>query len=98
MGQYRDIPRYVAMRIRQTQMTEAQVQDRIAFLLAQRERLRGKQRAWLLERIRHRDLPLASHDDDTPDDVRANLADGITISEFPVTMDAAQAARDAGSR
>ncbi len=96
VGQYRDIPRYVAMRMRQTQMNEAQVQDRIAFLLAQRERLRGKQRAWLLDRIRHRDLPLASHDDDTPDEVRANLADGITISEFPVTMEAAQAARDAG--
>jgi alpha-D-ribose 1-methylphosphonate 5-triphosphate diphosphatase len=96
VGQYRNIPRYVAMRIRQTQMTEDQVNDRIAFLLAQRERLRGPQRAWLLDRIRHRDLPLASHDDDTPDDVRANLADGITISEFPVTMEAAQAARDAG--
>jgi alpha-D-ribose 1-methylphosphonate 5-triphosphate diphosphatase len=77
-------------------MTEAQVQDRIAFLLAQRERLRGTQRAWLLDRIRHRALPLASHDDDTPEEVRANLADGITISEFPVTMEAAQAARDAG--
>ncbi|WP_198368946.1 alpha-D-ribose 1-methylphosphonate 5-triphosphate diphosphatase [Roseomonas rosulenta] len=96
VGQYRDIPRYVAMRVRQTQMTEAQVQDRIAFLLDQRERLRGKQRAWLLDRIRHRALPLASHDDDTPEEVRANLADGITISEFPVTLDAAQAANDAG--
>jgi alpha-D-ribose 1-methylphosphonate 5-triphosphate diphosphatase len=96
VGQYRNIPRYVAMRIRQTQMTEEQVQDRIAFLLAQRERLRGPQRTWLLDRIRHRDLPLASHDDDTPDDVRTNLANGITISEFPVTMEAAQAARDAG--
>lgn len=96
VGQYRDIPRYVAMRRKQTQMTVEQVQDRIAFLLDQRARLREPQRAWLMDRIRHRDLPIASHDDETAEEVRRNLADGITISEFPVTMEAAEAARDAG--
>ncbi len=96
VGQYRDIPRYVAMRRKQTQMTVEQVQERIAFLLDQRERLREPQRAWLLDRIRHRDLPVASHDDETAEEVRRNLADGIRISEFPVTMLAAESARDAG--
>jgi alpha-D-ribose 1-methylphosphonate 5-triphosphate diphosphatase len=96
VGQYRDIARYVAMRRKQTEMTVAQVEDRIAFLLEQRARLREPQRAWILERVRHRDLPIASHDDETAEDVRRNLADGITISEFPVTMEAAAAARDAG--
>ncbi|MBB5689948.1 alpha-D-ribose 1-methylphosphonate 5-triphosphate diphosphatase [Roseomonas alkaliterrae] len=96
VGQYRDIERYVAMRRKQTQMTVEQVQDRIASLLDQRARLREPQRAWLLDRIRHRDLPIASHDDETAEDVRRNLADGIRISEFPVTMVAAEAARDAG--
>jgi alpha-D-ribose 1-methylphosphonate 5-triphosphate diphosphatase len=96
VGQYRNIPRYVEMRMRQTRMSEAEVRERIAFLLDQRARLREPQRAWLLERLRHRALPLASHDDDTPEEIRRNLADGITISEFPVTMEAAQAARDAG--
>lgn len=95
VGQYRDIERYVAMRRKQTQMTVEQVKERIAFLLDQRERLREPQRAWLMERIRHRDLPIASHDDETAEEVRRNLADGITISEFPVTMAAAEAARDA---
>ena len=96
VGQYRDIPRYVAMRRKQTSMTVEQVQGRIDDLLAQRERLREPQRAWLLNRIRHRNLPIASHDDDSPDEVRRNLADGIAISEFPVAMEAAMAARDAG--
>ena len=95
VGQYRDIPRYVAMRRKQTQMTVEQVQDRIAFLLDQRARLREPQRAWIMDRIRHRGLPIASHDDETAEEVRRNLADGITISEFPVTMEAAEAARDA---
>jgi alpha-D-ribose 1-methylphosphonate 5-triphosphate diphosphatase len=95
VGQYRDIPRYVAMRRKQTQMSVEQVQGRIEELLAQRARLREPQRRWLMDRIRHRHLPVASHDDETPEEVRRNLADGITISEFPVTMEAAEAARDA---
>jgi alpha-D-ribose 1-methylphosphonate 5-triphosphate diphosphatase len=94
VGQYRDLVRYAAMRKRQTQWTDAEVQARIDSLLAQRAELREKQRAWLLDRIRHRNLPLASHDDDTPSEIARNLADGITISEFPVTMEAARAARD----
>ena len=96
IGQYRDIPRYKVMRQRQKQMTDAEVDTRVAELLDQRERLRGPNRAWLLARIKHRDLPLASHDDDCAESVRANLADGIRISEFPVVMEAALAARDLG--
>lgn len=96
VGQYRDLERYVVMRRKQTNMTLEQVKDRIDALLAQRERLREPQRRWLLDRIAHRDLPLASHDDDSPDEVRRNLTDGIAISEFPVAMEAAEAARDAG--
>jgi alpha-D-ribose 1-methylphosphonate 5-triphosphate diphosphatase len=78
------------MRIRQQQLTPAQVDARIAELLDQRERLRGPQRRWLLDRVAHRNLPLASHDDATPAEVEANAADGITISEFPVSLDAAR--------
>jgi alpha-D-ribose 1-methylphosphonate 5-triphosphate diphosphatase len=94
VGQYRDLQRYAVMRKRQTQWNDAQVQARIDGLLAQRAELREKQRTWLLDRIRHRNLPLASHDDDTPSEIARNLADGITISEFPVTMEAARAAYD----
>lgn len=96
IGQYRDVERYRKMRVRQANLTLEQVEKRIGELLEQRARLREPQRAWLLERIRHRDLPLASHDDETEEDVRRNLADGIRISEFPVTMLAAETARDAG--
>ena len=41
------------------------------------------------------DIALASHDDRTPEEIAENAADGIRISEFPVTMMAAQAARQA---
>ena len=96
VGQYRDIPRYRVMRMKLFAMDDAAVDRRIAELQAQRARLREPQRRWLLDRIAHRDLPLASHDDEKPEDVARNAADGIRISEFPVTMEAALAARDLG--
>jgi alpha-D-ribose 1-methylphosphonate 5-triphosphate diphosphatase len=96
VGQYRDLDRYRAMRIRQHHKTPAEVEQRIAELLDQRGRLREKQRRWLLDRVAHRRLPLASHDDDTPEGVAQNAADGIMISEFPVTMEAAQEAKRLG--
>jgi len=94
VGQYADIERYRAMRARA--MPLAEVEKRIDKLLSQRERLRGPQRRALLERIAYRDLPLASHDDWREDEIAENAADGIMISEFPVSMLAAEAARRHG--
>lgn len=96
IGQYRDMDRYRALRKRQREMTDADVERRIGELLDQRARLREPQRRWLLDRIAHRDLPLASHDDDDVEAVARNAADGIRISEFPVVMAAAKAARALG--
>lgn len=96
VGQYRDIERYRQMRIRQHHRTPEQVDRRIAELLAQRERLRERQRRWLLDRVAHRRLPLASHDDDSAEQVARNAADGILISEFPVVMEAAVEAKRLG--
>lgn len=94
VGQYADIERYRAMRARA--MPLAEVEKRIDKLLQQRERLRGPQRRALLDRIAYRDLPLASHDDWREDEIAENEADGIMISEFPVSMLAAEAARRHG--
>jgi alpha-D-ribose 1-methylphosphonate 5-triphosphate diphosphatase len=96
VGQYRDIARYKQMRIKQMQNSPDQVDRRIGELLEQRGRLREPQRRWLLDRVRHRNLPLASHDDDSAEGVAANFADGITISEFPVVMEAALEAKRLG--
>ncbi len=45
---------------------------------------------------RDRNLPLASHDDATLDDVELAIESGVTISEFPTTELAARAAKSAG--
>ena len=41
-------------------------------------------------------MHLASHDDDTAEKVALMQRMGVTICEFPVTLEAAQAGRDAG--
>ncbi|MFC7551933.1 hypothetical protein ACFQU7_06020 [Pseudoroseomonas wenyumeiae] len=94
VGQYVDVERYRAMRAKSLPLEE--VERRIDHLLAQRERLLGPQRRALLERFAGRDLPLASHDDWREDEIAQNEADGIMISEFPVSMLAAEAARRHG--
>ncbi|MDO9503315.1 alpha-D-ribose 1-methylphosphonate 5-triphosphate diphosphatase [Falsiroseomonas sp.] len=95
VGQYRDVERYRQMRIRGGKTAE-EVDKRITELLETRERLLEPNRRWLLDRVAHRKLPLASHDDDSPEGIARNAADGITISEFPVTLEAARAAKKLG--
>jgi alpha-D-ribose 1-methylphosphonate 5-triphosphate diphosphatase len=95
VGQYANLDRYRAMR-RRGGLDEAYIERRIAELQAQRARLRDPNRRALLARVAGRDLALASHDDRTAEEIAENAADGIRISEFPVTMEAAKAAKAAG--
>jgi len=94
-GQYGDLARYRAMRARDGE-PPAETDRRIAQLLAQRDAVRTPNRKALLARLRGGGITIASHDDRTADEVRENLADGITVSEFPVTQAAAAAARRGG--
>jgi alpha-D-ribose 1-methylphosphonate 5-triphosphate diphosphatase len=95
VGQYADLERYRALR-RKGGMAEAQIEQRIAELTDQRARHRTPNRKTLLARVAALGLPIASHDDRTIEEIEENAADGIDISEFPVTMEAAQAARTHG--
>jgi alpha-D-ribose 1-methylphosphonate 5-triphosphate diphosphatase len=95
VGQYVDIDFYRRLRLRGG-ADEATIDRRIAELQEQRIRLRRPNRDALLQRVRGRGIALASHDDRTPEEVTENAADGITISEFPVTLEAAQTARACG--
>jgi alpha-D-ribose 1-methylphosphonate 5-triphosphate diphosphatase len=97
-GQYADLGRYRMMRLRDGE-DPTETEHRITTLQAQRARLRGPNRAAVLGLLRGANGPIsqhvavASHDDETLRDVAENLADGITISEFPVSLAAARAAR-----
>jgi len=67
------------------------------------EILRGKQKKnarknldALVDICHYFSLPLASHDDTTVEHVRENAAYGVSLSEFPTTLEAAQEARRHG--
>jgi alpha-D-ribose 1-methylphosphonate 5-triphosphate diphosphatase len=95
VGQYANIDFYRKLR-RQGGLDEDAVERRIQEMQAHRARWRDPNRKALLDRVRGTSIALASHDDRTEEEIAENAADGIRISEFPVTMEAAMAARRAG--
>jgi len=60
---------------------------------AAQERFARPHRTHFLQWAHAHRVPVASHDDTTPEHVAQALADGITIAEFPTTLSAARAAR-----
>ena len=95
VGQYANMDFYRKLR-RQGGLDEETVERRIKEMQEQRARLRDPNRKALLDRMRGTTIALASHDDRTEEEISENAADGIRISEFPVTMEAAVAAKRAG--
>jgi alpha-D-ribose 1-methylphosphonate 5-triphosphate diphosphatase len=95
VGQYANMEFYRALR-RRDGTPEDYIERRIKELQDQRARLREPNRRALLDRVAGRDVALASHDDRTEEEIAENARDGIRISEFPVTMLAAKAAKAHG--
>jgi alpha-D-ribose 1-methylphosphonate 5-triphosphate diphosphatase len=75
--------------------TEAEALDSLAEKMA-RPRLGLDALRELGHRARAKGIPVASHDDHTPQKVRDMHSAGVTICEFPITLEAAHAARDLG--
>jgi alpha-D-ribose 1-methylphosphonate 5-triphosphate diphosphatase len=96
VGQFADIEKYKRKNARSLGMTEAEAEAYIARRWAMRERVREPNRALILSAVAGRDIALASHDDRTVEEVAAWAEAGIGISEFPVTAEAARAARQHG--
>lgn len=97
-GQYRDLEKYVRTIAEwhniSADTVAAMTRDRIA-------RLQETPPAWDVVRevtalAMHYRLPIASHDDDTPEKVAFMAGLGVTISEFPVTLEAAEEAKQRG--
>jgi alpha-D-ribose 1-methylphosphonate 5-triphosphate diphosphatase len=97
LGQYADVASYARMRAAEGH-GEGEIAEMVALLKENRELHHEANRRFVLDSARDRGVALASHDDRTVDDVARNHQEGIGIAEFPVTMAAAQAARDCGMR
>jgi len=95
VGQYADVEKYRHMR-RQDGHSDDAITAMIDRLADSQSRHTTGNRALVLEYARARNLPIASHDDRTIEEIARNHAEGIAIAEFPVTIAAAQAARRSG--
>ncbi len=95
-GQYADIERWRGGLRRGFQRTSAEVDAELERRLDGHRRYAGPNRKAIGERIRETGLPLASHDDRTLDDIERAMEAGVSIAEFPVTLDAAEAAHGRG--
>jgi len=94
-GQYRDLERHVEQVATQHSVSAREARDMVATRIAERTRPQSV----LLETLREvaqlcrtHAVALASHDDATAEKAGLMADLGATISEFPVTLDAAQAA------
>jgi alpha-D-ribose 1-methylphosphonate 5-triphosphate diphosphatase len=76
--------------------SEAQFRQIVADRIRMQQECLTRLKPTILEICRGLPVALASHDDTTPEDVTQARRDGVSISEFPTTLEAAQAARAAG--
>jgi alpha-D-ribose 1-methylphosphonate 5-triphosphate diphosphatase len=79
-----------------TGKTQAEFEEDV--VVRQREGGANVGRNWsaVVEMFQARGIPIATHDDTTIEHVEAGIASGAVISEFPTTVEAAQAAKQRG--
>jgi alpha-D-ribose 1-methylphosphonate 5-triphosphate diphosphatase len=78
--------------------SEQKVDKMLGILLERQQRHVAENRQLVIQRcLQHaQPIPLASHDDTTAEHVHEGVADGVSISEFPTSLLAAQMARQQG--
>ncbi|HCO56863.1 MAG TPA: phosphonate metabolism protein PhnM, partial [Burkholderiales bacterium] len=94
--QWRDLSKYRQYMERHGRFSEEQFEKLLTDGLSAQAIYAQQQRDRILKECRDRQLPVASHDDTDIDHVEQAHSEGIAISEFPTTLEAAQRARDLG--
>ncbi|MBA1138825.1 alpha-D-ribose 1-methylphosphonate 5-triphosphate diphosphatase [Mesorhizobium neociceri] len=97
-GQYRDVELYIARIAKERGMSVAQASEVVGHRIAGREGQGDVLNALqdLSARAQANGVALASHDDDTLEKAELVHGLGATLSEFPVTLEAAKEARRLG--
>lgn len=94
-GQFKDVAAFRDYLSRTYGKAESELDLLLENKLSQAENAMARMRA-VVEAARARDINVASHDDDTPEKVGMLHGLGVGISEFPVNLDSARAARERG--
>lgn len=94
-GQFKDLQAYQDYISRTYKKTVDEVQamanQKIQNSASARERIKT-----LISKALHKNVPIASHDDDTPERVQTMTQMGVNLSEFPINLETAKAAKNAG--
>ena len=94
--QWRDLKSYRRYAERNLRYSDAEFEAMIAQRKADQQAYAIPHRQVIVQASRARQLPLASHDDTLLSDVALAVQEGVAMSEFPTTVAAARAAREAG--
>ena len=94
--QWRDLKSYRRYSERNVRYSDVEFEAMIAQRKADQQAYAIPHRQVIVQASRARQLPLASHDDTLLSDIALAVQEGVAMSEFPTTVAAAQAARDAG--
>jgi alpha-D-ribose 1-methylphosphonate 5-triphosphate diphosphatase len=94
-GQFKDIAAFRDYLARTYKKSEAELDTLVRNKLVQAEGAMTRIRL-LIAAAKARGIRIASHDDDTPEKVETLHALGVGISEFPLNLESARAARERG--
>lgn len=94
-GQFREVASYKHYFGNMYNKTETELDRIIEQKMESKGRINGNVEE-LVHTCRELGIPVASHDDDSPEKISWLKENGIGISEFPVNMEALKAARNAG--
>jgi alpha-D-ribose 1-methylphosphonate 5-triphosphate diphosphatase len=93
--QFRDLEKYFIYYGGKTGKSEPEIRADVARRQATGGALAAANRPKVVAMAHRHGIPLASHDDTTLDEVRLSISEGVTIAEFPTTVESAAASREA---
>jgi alpha-D-ribose 1-methylphosphonate 5-triphosphate diphosphatase len=96
--QYVDVSAYRKFYANRFRWTEEQIDEAVRRRLELQQVFGERNRRRLIELLRNTGIPVASHDDTTVEHVDEAHADGMSISEFPTTLEAAERAHQLGMK
>lgn len=96
--QFRDADKLRQYYKGKTALSDADLDQLFANRIRRAEAIGEPNKRALVDLARTRGIALASHDDTLEDHVDESIADGVSIAEFPTTVEAAHASHAAGIR
>lgn len=94
-GQFKDLQAYQAYMVKNYRKTAAEAEEMASQKLQNAEGAQARIET-LISKALYQNVQIASHDDDAPDRVQAMASMGVKLSEFPINLETAKAARNAG--